>query len=128
MSGTYRDLRAWQKAFDLALVIYEATRTFPKDETYGLSSQLRRAAVSVVSNIAESKGRCSDKDTLRFLANARGSLFEVETQIGLAERLSYIEKTRAEHIISEASEVGKVLNGLMRAFNGQTSTTAADFA
>ncbi|HEX6805568.1 MAG TPA: four helix bundle protein [Terriglobales bacterium] len=82
MSGTFKDLKSWQKAFNL-------TCTFPKQETYGLSSQLRRAAVSVVSNIAEGKGRTSDKDLLRFLGNARGSLFEVETQMALAERLGY---------------------------------------
>lgn len=75
MSGTYRDLKAWQRAFDLTVRIYEATRVFPRDEAYGLTSQLRRAAVSVVSKIAEGKGRNSDRDTLRFLANARGFAF-----------------------------------------------------
>src|SRR5438552_13654977 len=66
MSGTFRDLESWQKAFDLALAGYSATRAFPKEETYGLTIQLRRAAVSVVSNIAEGKGRTSDKELLQF--------------------------------------------------------------
>ena len=76
MSGTFRDLKCWQKAFDLSLAIYSVTRSFPKEEIFGLTSQLRRASVSVVSNIAEGKGRSSEKDLLRFLANSRGSLFE----------------------------------------------------
>lgn len=116
MSGTFRDLKSWQKAFELALSIYPATRSFPKDEIYGLSGQLRRAAVSVVSNIAEGKGRSSDKDLLHFLGNARGSLFELETQLDLAERLSYIDRTRASQLRFEASEAGKLLSGLIRSY------------
>lgn len=124
MSGTYKDLKAWQKAFDLALFIYETTREFPKDETYGLTSQLRRAAVSVVSNIAEGKGRSSDRDTLRFFATARGSLFEIETQIALAERLSYITGGQARQIAMGTSEIGKLINGLMRVLDRESSTRA----
>ena len=75
MSGTFRDLQSWQKAFQLTIEVYSVTRMFPREETYGLTSQLRRAAVSVVSNIAESKGRSTDKDALHFLSNAKGSLF-----------------------------------------------------
>src|SRR6266478_3167852 len=80
MSGDYRNLIAWQKAKRLALDVYRCTRRFPKDETYGLSSQMRRAAVSVPSNIAEGKGRHSHKDLVHFLYQARGSLLELETQ------------------------------------------------
>ena len=76
MSSTFRDLKAWQKSFELALSAYSITRSFPREEMYGLTTQIRRAAVSVVSNIAEGKGRASDKDLLRFLGNAKGSLFE----------------------------------------------------
>jgi len=75
MSGTYRDLKAWQTAMDMVRDIYRLTREFPKEETYGLTIQLRRAAVSIASNIAEVKGRSSDKELLHFLSNAKGSLF-----------------------------------------------------
>jgi four helix bundle protein len=90
MSGNYEDLLAWQKGMDLVLEIYTATRQFPREETYGLSSQMRRAAVSVPSNIAEGKGRVSDKELLVFLSHARGSLCELETQTFLAEKLHYL--------------------------------------
>jgi four helix bundle protein len=116
MSGTFRDLKCWQKAFELALSIYAVTRAFPKEETYGLSSQLRRAAVSVVTNIAEGKGRTSDKDLLRFLGHARGSLFEIETQIALAGGLGYLSRERTLELASEVSETGKLLNGLIRSY------------
>jgi four helix bundle protein len=87
MSGTYRDLKAWQTAMTLVGDVYRLTQEFPRDETYGLTSQLRRAAVSIASNIAEGKGRSSDKELLHFLSNAKGSLFEVETQVIVADRL-----------------------------------------
>ena len=115
MSGTFRDLESWQKAFDLALSVYSITRTFPKEETYGLTIQLRRAAVSVVSNIAEGKGRSSDKELLQFLSHAKGSLFEVETQLELAKHLSY-SASQADTLASKVNETGRLLNGLMRAF------------
>lgn len=116
MSGTFRDLKSWQKAFDLTLNVYRLTRAFPREEMYGLTSQIRRAAVSAVSNIAEGKGRASDKDLLRFLGNAKGSLFELETQLALAERLSYLSEAEARKLEDEITETGKLLNGLMKAF------------
>jgi four helix bundle protein len=125
MSGTFRDLKCWQKALDLALSVYRITRTFPREEMFGLTSQLRRAAVSVVSNIAEGKGRFSEKDLLRFLANARGSLFEVEAQIALAERLSYIKQSDAAKLLAQASETGKLINGLIRVFDSERSNPTA---
>jgi four helix bundle protein len=82
---------------------------------YGLTSQIRRAGVSVASNIAEGKGRASDKDLLRFLGNAKGSLFELETQVALAERLSYVSPCEAQMLIAEITETGKLASGLMRA-------------
>lgn len=117
MSGTFRDLKCWQKGVDLAISVYSATRDFPRDEVFGLSSQLRRAAVSIASNIAEGKGRLSNKDSLRFFGNARGSLFEVETQIDIAEKLHYLAGTDAERLRSNISETGKMLNGLIRSMN-----------
>jgi four helix bundle protein len=116
MSGTFGDLESRQKAFDLALTVYSVTRTFPREETYGLTIQLRRAAVSVVSNIAEGKGRSSDKELLQFLSNAKGSLFEVETQLELAKHLSYLSASQAENLASKVNKAGRLLSGLMRAF------------
>lgn len=80
MSASFRELRVWQQAMELALSVYEGTATFPKQELYGLAQQMRRAAVSVPSNIAEGKGHRSDKEFQRFLYHARGSLMELETQ------------------------------------------------
>ncbi|HKW17743.1 MAG TPA: four helix bundle protein [Terriglobales bacterium] len=117
MSGTFRDLKAWQKAFELALSAYDLTRAFPREEAYGLSGQIRRAAVSVVSNIAEGKGRASDRDLLRFLGNAKGSLFELETQVALSERLSYLSPAQRQHLITQITETGKLVSGLMRALD-----------
>jgi four helix bundle protein len=87
MSGSYRDIKAWQKAIELVVEIYSCTRNFPREEIYGLANQLRRAAVSVASNIAEGKGRRTDKEFLLFLPHARGSVFELETQLTIAGRL-----------------------------------------
>ena len=102
---------------DLSLRIYEVTRKFPKVEMFYLTSQLRRAAISVISNIAEGKGRSTDKDLVRFLAVARGSLFEIEARMTLAERLTYVDKAEAARIAAEISETGKLINGLIRAFD-----------
>jgi four helix bundle protein len=93
MGGTYHDLRVWQEAMELTLKIYRMTRKFPAQEMYGLSAQLRRAAVSIASNIAEGKGRSSDKELLQFLSHARGSLYEVQTQLQIAKSLVYMTET-----------------------------------
>jgi len=121
MSGTFRDLKCWQKSVDLALSVYSVTRSWPRDELFELSSQLRKTAVSVASNIAEGKGRLSNRDSLRFFGNARGSLFEVETQVDIAEKLHYLTATDAERLRASASEGGKLLNGLIRAMNPDLS-------
>lgn len=116
MSGTYRDLKAWQAAMDMVRDIYRFTREFPKEETYGLTIQLRSAAVSIASNIAEGKGRSSDKELLHFLSNAKGSLFEVETQVMIADSLGYLSDSQSQDLLSQKAEVGRLLNGLMKAF------------
>jgi four helix bundle protein len=90
MSSSYRDLRVWQKSMDLAEHVYRLTENFPRAEIYGLTSQLRRAAVSIPSNIAEGQGRTSKGEFRLFLGNARGSLLEVETQLMLANRMAYL--------------------------------------
>jgi four helix bundle protein len=116
MSGTYKDLKVWQTAMDMVVSVYRSTKSFPKEETYGLTIQIRRAAVSVASNIAEGKGRSSDKELLQFLSHARGSLFEVETQIAIAQHLGYMSESESETLTSQAAEVGRLLNGLMKVF------------
>jgi len=98
----------------LARVVYALTRNFPKDEMFGLTSQLRRAAVSVPSNIAEGHGRLTDNGFAVFLGQARGSLFEVETQIELAQSLGYITSADAKQPLADCDEVAKMLNGLLK--------------
>jgi four helix bundle protein len=113
MGLSYKDLIAWQKAMDLVEEIYKTTRTFPKDELYGLTSQLRRAGVSVPSNIAEGQGRLTAGEFKQFLGHARGSLLEVETQISLAGRLQYISHEEMNRLFMLSAEVGRILNGLI---------------
>jgi four helix bundle protein len=116
MSGSYRDLIAWQKAKRVALDVYRFTRRFPKDEVYGLSSQMRRAAVSVPSNIAEGKGRYSQKEFVQFLFRARGSLLELQTQISIARDLDYLDSIAFKNLESQTEELGRILNGLINRF------------
>lgn len=113
MSYSYKDLIAWQKAMDLAEAIYQLTRDFPREEIYGLTSQLRRCAVSVPSNIAEGQGRTTPGEFKQFLGHARGSLLELETQLQLAKRLGYCSADREKALLMLSTEVGRVLNGLM---------------
>ena len=112
---SYRDLVAWQKAMDMVKSIYCCTQTFPKSETYGLVSQLRRAAVSVPSNIAEGHARQSTGEFKQFLGHACGSLMEIETQILIAEDLGYLDSTKSVPLLERTAEIGRILNGLLRA-------------
>ena len=119
MVQSYRDLIAWNKAMELVTEIYRVTHNFPKEELFGLMSQLRRAAVSIPSNIAEGKGRLSKGEFRQFLGNARGSLAEVETQILIAQNLSYLDETETNRLLIKVEEVGKILNGLISAVRNQ---------
>ena len=110
---SYRDLVVWKKSMTLVLDVYRSTQSFPRGETYGLVSQLRRAAVSVPSNIAEGQARLSTGEFRQFLGNARGSLMEVETQILIAEGLGYLEHDRSASLLGSTAEVGRILNGLL---------------
>ena len=112
---SYRDLVVWKKAMAFVLDVYRCTQAFPKIETYGLTSQLRRAAVSVPSNIAEGQARRSTGEFKQFLGNARGSLTEVETQILIARDLGYLEQDQGETLLMSAAEIGRMLNGLLAA-------------
>jgi four helix bundle protein len=116
IASTYRDLLVWQKAMDLVTDIYRCTRSFPRDETFGLVAQMRRSSVSVPSNIAEGKGRRTNKELVQFLFNARGSLLELQTQISIAERLSYLREGDAASLEEGAARVAQLLNGMIRRF------------
>jgi four helix bundle protein len=112
--SSYRDLRVWQLSMRLAEDVYRATEILPAKETYGLSSQVRRAVVSVPSNIAEGHSRDSTKEFLRFLSIAQGSLSELETQMELCQRLGYMSETETHNILSVAAETGRMLSGLQK--------------
>ena len=112
---SYKDLVAWQKSMDLVTEGYRASQGFPKEEIFGLVSQIRRAAVSVPSNIAEGHARTSKKEFQYFLRNARGSLAELETQLTIAHQLAYIDKTGINQLVDRLGEVGRIVNGLLAA-------------
>lgn len=113
MSHSYRDLLVWQKSMVLVKEIYLQTRCFPKEEAYGLSSQMRRAAVSVPCNIAEGQGRMSKKEFRQFLALSRGSLLELETQVQIAADLGFLSADHSKPLLGKAEELLRMLNGLM---------------
>ena len=113
---SYKDLKAWQKGMKLVVEVYRITQNFPRHEIYGLTSQLRRAAVSVPSNIAEGKGRYSDREFIQFLRHARGSLLEIETQVLIAQELEYIQQEQTSRVLDLTAETGKIVNGLISAF------------
>jgi len=125
MSGKdYRGLIVWKKSFELVLAIYKQTAHFPVEEKYGMSAQLRRAGVSIPSNIAEGQGRDSRGEFLHHLLIARGSLKEVETQLLIARALGYMKLEAASKLIEMAAEVGKLINGLLRSLRSNRSATA----
>jgi|SRR3954464_9013622 four helix bundle protein len=113
MSSSYRDLRVWQDGMRLALEVHKCSNQFPRSELYGLTSQMRRAAVSIPSNIAEGKGRRTDKDFCMFLFHARGSLLELETQLLLAGELGYLEILARDSLLGNCKKVGSALPGLI---------------
>ena len=116
-SSEFRDLKVWQKAMDLAEEVYTLVKYLPREETYSLSDQIRRAAVSIPSNIAEGQGRITTKEFIRFLSMARGSLWELSTQIELCERLRYLDKSQTKNAIQLITEVAKMLNALSNAIS-----------
>ncbi len=116
----YHKLRAFELADQLALAIYKCTKSFPKEEMFGLTSQIRRAAVSVPSNIVEGCAKSSQADYMRFLEIAYGSVCEVEYQLSLAKRLGFLESQSAKETTSLANETGRVLNGLLRSLKSDS--------
>lgn len=111
---SHRDLIAWQKSMSLVVSVYKATETYPKAETYGLTSQTRRAATSIPANIAEGQGRRLPKEFLYFLGNARGSLWELDTHLESAARLGLLGVDEQNNLRTQMDEVGRILNGLIR--------------
>jgi four helix bundle protein len=111
---SYRELVAWQRSMDLVEVVYAATRSGPKEEAYGFTSQIRRAVVSVPSNIAEGQGRSSTREFLHHLSIAYGSLLEVETQALVAHRLGNISQDVTDRVLASTAEAGRLINGLSR--------------
>ena len=117
MIKSYRDLEVWQKAMDLVVESYRLTNLFPKSETYGLASQIQRAAASVPANIAEGHGREHLGDYLHHLSIANGSLLELETHILVSGRLSYAQQVQVDRILGMTGEVGRMLVGLRRSLH-----------
>jgi four helix bundle protein len=120
----FRELRAWQLGMDLTERVYLLTNSFPKSEIYGLSSQMRRAAVSIPSNLAEGHGRTSAKEFLQFISIAYGSICELETQILLSHRLKYIEPIDLEPISALLVETSKTIRGLQKAIKDKVDGKA----
>jgi four helix bundle protein len=121
MGRSYRELIAWQKAMKFVTEIYAVTQRFPSEERYGITNQLRRAAVSVPSNIAEGQARFSQKEFHHFLSQARGSLVEIETQLLIARDLKYIQPARADALLAVAEELGRILNGLIASIKNRVA-------
>jgi len=119
---SYRDLRVWQQAMDLVEATYRATKQFPAAERYGLVTQLRRAAVSVASNIAEGHAR-SLGDYLRHLLVSSGSLTEMETQIVLSTRLGFLQAADADPLLQSYDQIGRMLSGLRKSLRARRSRT-----
>ena len=115
MLKNFRELKVWQKSYDLCLEVFRITKKFPREERYVLSSQMRKSALSIPSNIAEGYGRKTRADYIRILYIAYGSACELDTQISLSGDLNYLQMTEIENIKEEISEVGIMLRALIRA-------------
>lgn len=120
--SSYKDLIAWQKGMELVAMIYDATDAFPSHEQFGLVSQLRRAAVSVPSNIAEGKAHYSNRDFVRFLRHARGSLAEIETQVLIAQQRKYLIDSTVVKLTHHLDELGRILSGLINSLDSRERT------
>ena len=114
MEGPFKNLVVWQRAMELVRLVYQLSKTFPADERYALTDQLRRAVVSIPSNIAEGNGRASDKDYAHFLSIARGSLYETITQLQIAQDLGYVDSIpEVQEVIDD---VGRMLTAMLRKY------------
>ena len=117
--NNYKELKVWQKSVDLAVKIYEATKDFPREEIYGLTSQIRRSAVSIPSNIAEGAGRNTKKDFNNFLGISNGSSCELDTQLIIANRVSFLDSTIFEMLQQDLTEIQKMNWALQKSLTDQ---------
>jgi four helix bundle protein len=120
-ANRYQDLRAWQRAIELVERVYSITSRLPQEEIFGLKSQMRRCAVSVPSNIAEGQGRATRGEFQQFLGHARGSLYELETQIVIAAKLGYLSAVDEDSLLSESRDLGRMLNALIASLKPSAS-------
>ena len=120
---TYRDLTVWQKGMDLAVEVYRIIKLLPREEQYVLSDQMRRASVSIPSNIAEGWGRDYTKDFIRFLNIARGSEYELETQLLLCTRIGLVSENDIENAMNMCDEIGKMLNAMIKKLAAKADAT-----
>ena len=125
MGRNYEDLKVWQKAIDFAEAVCHASANFPSDEKYGLTSQLRRASVSVASNVAEGSGRGTDKEFIRFLYVARGSLAEVKTQLIISRRIGLLTQEMLNPLMEAADEISRMISGLRNSIETRDSRPEA---
>jgi four helix bundle protein len=117
----FRDLVVWQKSMVLAGEVHRVTASFPKAEMFGLTSQLRRAVVSVASNIAEGSGRTTPGEMRIFFGHSRGSVYEVETQLCIAESLAYLDSPRLQKLLEQCWEIVRMLNALINRLKGDNA-------
>jgi len=115
---SYRDLKVWQKSIELARDLYTKTRTFPEDERFGLTSQVRRAGVSICSNIAEGQARRTTKDFVQFLHISRGSLAELDTQLTLSHKLGYLDEENYQKLLIQIDEIQRMLFSMIAKLGG----------
>jgi len=119
--NSYRDLDVWKQSRQLVKSVYQLSRSFPKEEQFGLTNQLRRAAISVPSNIAEGSGRNHSKDSIPFFFIARGSLYEIETQLIISFDLEYISDSHLKEVLEQVTRCKKLINGFINYFQKQTT-------
>jgi four helix bundle protein len=123
MVESFRDLQVWQRAIQLTVAIYKMTKSFPREETYGLTNQIRRSAVSIPSNIAEGQGRLTTGEFRQFLGVARGSNCELLTQLEIARALGFGDATLIEQAEDLSNEVGKMINSILKSLSAKALTT-----
>ena len=122
-ASSYQGLKVWQKAMDLAAVIYKLTKKLPKEELYSLSDQMRRSAISIPSNIAEGQDRNTDRDFARFLTISRGSKAELETQLLICVKVGYLNEADIKEAMDILNEIGRMLSSLITKLKNDNSAT-----
>lgn len=118
----FKELKIWNRAMDMVVDVYKTTEKFPSEEKYGITSQIRRSAVSVPSNVAEGAGKNSDKDFVRFLSIAQGSSYELQTQLILSQRLGFIKKENCDAIVNDISEIQKMNYRFQESLGGNVTS------